>query len=99
MNGFEGARFPHIRYIDGSQSKKDRSGYYMGGEPDENHRVLIFGKEYNLSHLLYSPDRNTQREYVWTIKQDDKYYNVDPNNFGTIVDLRERRISQIIEND
>lgn len=99
MNGFEGARFPHIRYIDGSKSKKDRSVYYMGGEPDENHRRLIFGKEYSLSHLLYSPDRNTPREYVWTIKQDDKYYNVDPNNFGTIVDLRERRINQIIEND
>jgi hypothetical protein len=48
---------------------------------------------------LYSPDRNTPREYVWTVKQDDKYYNVDPNNFGTIVDLRERRINQILEND
>lgn len=68
----------------------------MGGEPDEN-SVLIVGKQYNISYVWFSPDRETKRKYVWSVKQDNKYYNVNPKNFGTVADLRERRINQILD--
>ena len=103
MNGFENVVFPHIRYIGGSKSKKDRSGYYMGGEPEENHSRLVVGKKYSLSYLWYSPDRNTPRYFVWVCKSEEinehganRYVNVDLKNFGSKADLRERRINEII---
>ena len=96
--------FPHVRYVGGSKSKKDRSGYYMGGEPEDNHGSLVVGKQYSLQYLWYSPDRNTPRKYVWACKSEEinehgsnRYANVDPKNFGTIADLRDRRITQIID--
>jgi len=102
--GFEELTFPHVRYIGGSKSKKDRSGYYMGGETEENHSRLVVGKQYSLFYLWYSPDRNTPRDYVWACKSEEmnehgtnRYANVDPKNFGTMADLRERRINQIID--
>ena len=49
--GFEELTFPHVRYIGGSKSKKDRSGYYMGGETEENHSRLVVGKQYSLFYL------------------------------------------------
>ena len=96
MSGFENLVFPHIRYVSGSISKKPKKGFYMGGEPDEN-SVLIVGKSYDLSYHWFSPDRETKRKYVWATKQDDKLYNVNPKNFGTIADLRDRRINQILD--
>ena len=54
-------------------------------------------KEYNISYHWFSPDRETKRKYVWVTKQDDKLYNVDPKNFGTLSDLRDRRINEILE--
>ena len=102
--GFEELAFPHIRYVGGPKSKKDISGYYMGGEPEENHGRLVVGKQYKISYLWYSPDKNTPRDYVWACKSEEisehgtnRYANVDPKNFGTIADLRERRINQIID--
>ena len=102
--GFEELSFPHVRYIGGSKSKKDRSGYYMGGETEENHSRLVVGKQYSLFYLWYSPDRNTPRYFVWTCKSEEinehgtnRYANVDPKNFGTKSDLRERRINQILD--
>ena len=102
--GFEELSFPHVRYIGGSKSKKDRSGYYMGGETEENHNRLVVGKQYSLFYLWYSPDKNTPRDYVWACKSEEiiehgnnRYANVDPKNFGTMADLRERRINQIID--
>lgn len=68
----------------------------MGGETDEN-SVLVVGKQYNISYVCFSPDRETKRKYVWSVKQDNKYYNVNPKNFGTVADLRERRINQILD--
>ena len=96
MSGFENLVFPHIRYVSGSINKKPKKGFYMGGEPDEN-SVLVVGKKYDISYVWFSPDRETKRKYVWSIKQDNKYYNVNPKNFGTIVDLRDRRINQILD--
>ena len=96
--------FPHVRYVGGSKSKKDISRYYMGGEPEENHGRLVVGKQYRLQYLWYSPDRNTTRKYVWACKSEEinehgfnSYANVDPKNFGTIADLRDRRINEIID--
>jgi hypothetical protein len=96
MSGFENLVFPHIRYVSGSISKKPKKGFYMGGEPDEN-SVLVVGKKYDISYVWFSPDRETKRKYVWSVKQDNKYYNVNPKNFGTIADLRDRRINQILD--
>ena len=96
MSGFENLVFPHIRYMSGSITKRPKKGFYMGGEPDEN-SVLVVGKQYNIRKIWFSPDRETYRKYVWSVKHDNKYYNVDPKNFGTIADLRERRINQILD--
>ena len=96
MSGFENLVFPHIRYMSGSITKRPKKGFYMGGEPDEN-SVLVVGKQYNISYVWFSPDRETKRKYVWSVKQDNKYYNVNPKNFGTVADLRERRINQILD--
>ena len=105
MNGFENVVFPHIKYITGPITKKSKKGFYMGGESEES-PTLIVGKEYELSYLWFSPSKEEKRRYVWSCKSEDlteygskKYANVNPKNFGTIVDLRERRINQIIEND
>lgn len=96
MNDFERLILPHIKYLPGRITKKAKTGYYMGGEPDEN-SVLVVGKEYNISYHWFSPDRETERKYVWVTKHDDKLYNVDPKNFGTLSDLRDRRINEILE--
>ena len=96
MSDFENLVFPHIRYMSGPIAKKAKTGHYMGGEPDEN-SVLVVGKQYNISYVWFSPDRETKRKYVWSVKQDNKYYNVNPKNFGTVADLRDRRINQILD--
>lgn len=97
MNGFENLVFPHIMYMIGPEVQQAKIGlFYMGGEPDEN-SDLIVGKSYDISNHWFSPDRETERKYVWTTKQDDKLYNVDPKNFGTLSDLRDRRINEILE--
>ena len=94
MSDFENVVFPHIRYMSGSINKQVKTGYYLGGEPDEN-SVLIIGKKYDISYLWFSPDRETKRKYVWSVKQDNKYYNVNPKNFGTIVDLRDKKLNSL----
>ena len=97
MSDFENVVFPHIRYMSGPDAKSAKIGlFYMGGEPDEN-SVLIVGKSYDLSNHWFAPDRETKRKYVWSVKQDNKYYNVNTKNFGTIADLRDRRINQILD--
>ena len=96
MDGFENLVFPHIRYMSGPDVKPKIGLFYMGGEPDEN-SVLVVGKQYNISYVWFSPDREAKRKYVWSVKQDNKYYNVNPKNFGTVADLRERRINQILD--
>jgi len=104
MSDFENVTFPHIKYITGSSTKKSKKGFYMGGEPEESHRALIVGKEYELNYVWFSPSREEKRKYVWACKSEElteygskKYANVNPKNFGTIADLRERRINQILD--
>jgi hypothetical protein len=97
MSDFENVVFPHIRYMGGPEVQNAKIGlFYMGGEPDEN-SILIVGKSYDLSNHWFAPNRETKREYVWSVKEDGKIYNVDPKNFGTIADLRDRRINQILD--
>jgi hypothetical protein len=99
---FEEINFPHIMYImyltdpDG-----ERIGlWYLGGEPEENHKRLTVGKLYNLSTRLYSPSRDTLRVRVWTTEDDEnrgKICKIKLENFGTLADLRNKKIEQIIE--
>ena len=103
MSGFENVVFPHIRYMSGPDKIKSKKGFYMGGEHEES-PTLIVGKEYELSYLWFSPNKEEKRRYVWTCKSEEmteygskKYANVDPKNFGTIADLRDRRINQILD--
>ena len=95
MSDFENLEFPHIRYIPGL-TKSAKTGYYMGGEPEEN-SILVVGKQYTLSYHWFSPNRVTERKYVWAIREGGEIYNVDQKNFGKIIDLRERRINQILD--
>lgn len=96
MSDFENVVFPHIRYMSGLDAKTAKIGlFYMGDEPDEN-SVLVVGKSYDIYNHWFAPNRETKREYVWSVKEGGKIYNVDPKNFGTIADLRERRINQIL---
>lgn len=94
MSDFENLTFPHIRYISGPQKKDSKNLFYMGGEPDVD---LIVGKEYTLCYAFFSPNRETKRKYVWYIKVDKTHYNVSLKNFGTIAELRDKKINQILE--
>jgi hypothetical protein len=103
MNGFENVTFPHIKYITGPITKKSKKGFYMGGEAEESPKLIV-GKEYELNYVWFSPSREEKRKYVCACKSEElteygskKYANVNPKNFGTIADLRERRINQILD--
>ena len=89
---------PHIMYI--SDRNGERIGlWYLGGESEENHKRLTVGKLYNLNTRLYSPSRDIERVRVWTTEDDDnrgKMCRVDLINFGTLSDLRDRKIDSII---
>jgi hypothetical protein len=89
---------PHIMYI--SDRNGERIGlWYLGGEPEENHKRLTVGKLYNLNTRLYSPSKDMERVRVWTTEDDDnrgKICRVDLINFGTLSDLRDRKIDSII---
>lgn len=102
--------FPHIRYINDPYCKVDSVylAHYLGGEPEENHSLLEVGKVYQISQVLYSPDKKTKRTKVWVVKVKEprkdqnqsaiieKYLRVQRSNFGTLEDLRDRKISQVI---
>ncbi len=102
MSDFENLTFPHVMYITGPITKKSKKGFYMGGESKETPKLIV-GKEYELNYLWFSPNKEEYRKYVWACKSEEltehgskKYVNVNPKNFGTIADLRERRINQIL---
>jgi len=96
---FEEINFPHIRYL--TDRDGERIGlWYLGGESEENHKRLTVGKLYNLSTRLYSPSRDTLRVRVWTTEDDEnrgKLCKIKLENFGTLADLRNKKIEQIIE--
>ena len=96
---FEDITFPHIMYI--SDPDGERIGlWYLGGEPEENHKRLTVGKLYNLNTRLYSPSRDIERVRVWSTEDDEnkgKLCKVKLENFGTLTDLRNRKIEQILK--
>jgi hypothetical protein len=99
---FEDFKLPHIRYISEmqSKSKEDRTLYYLGGEPDENHNRLTIGKIYEIRTASYSPISDVERVSVWICSDDEnkgKVCQIDPDNFGTFADLRDKKINKIIE--
>lgn len=96
---FEKIEFPHIMYI--SDPNGERIGlYYLGGETEENHNRLTVGKLYYLNTRLYSPSRDIERIRVWSTEDDEnkgKLCKVVLSNFGTLADLRNRKIEQILK--
>jgi hypothetical protein len=102
MNGFESLRIPHIKYISETQSKSkgERTLYYLGGEPEENHSRLTIGKQYVVRTASYSPSADIERVSVWLCSDDEnkgRLCRVNLNNFGTFADVRDRKIDQIIK--
>lgn len=94
MNGFENIVFPHILFFGLVQTLelKDRILIYKGGE-DYN---LIIGKEYILEEKNYSPNKETKRVAVWTIKnEDNEIVIVDKNNFTTLTGWREDKLNDL----
>ncbi len=95
--------FPHIRFVSPLDDNESYDLLYLGGESSENEQFLVLGQKYRIGRALYSPDRGTDRVLVWTcsIKNEDykfKYLCVDINNFGTIDQLRDKKIQTIIHN-
>ena len=98
---FDKIKFPHIKYISEiqSKSKEERTLYYLGGEPEENDSRLTIYKEYELRTASYSPSSDVYRVSVWICSDDEdkgKVCQINPNNFGTFADLRDKKINQII---
>ena len=102
MNGFESFKAPHIKFLSEYQDKdlSERTLYYLGGEPEENHLRLTIGKQYVVRTASYSPNSDIERISVWICSDDEnkgKVCMINLNNFGTFADLRNKKIEQIIE--
>lgn len=77
--------------------------YYLGGEAEENDGRLTIGKMYYLRTSSYSPSPDVDRVSVWLCN--DRYSGfpwrtigrVNRDNFGTLADLRSKKINQIME--
>lgn len=92
---FEHIHFPHILFFGLVQELelKDRILIYKGGEDYD----LIVGKEYIIEERNYSPNKETPRVAVWTVKdENNKIVIIDKNNFVTLIDFRNSRIDNII---
>lgn len=101
MNGFEDFRMPFIKYLSEHQNKseEERTLFYLGGEPEEIHSRLTVGKQYVIRTASYSPGPNDERTSVWVCSDDEgkgKLCQINPKNFGTAADIRERKIDQIL---
>ena len=99
---FDDIKLPHIRYIAEmqSKSKEERTLYYLGGEPDENHNRLTIGKIYEIRTASYSPISDVERISVWICSDDEskgKVCQIDTSNFGNLADLRNKKIDQILK--
>lgn len=93
--GFEHIKFPHIKFFGLIQTLKlkDRILIYKGGEEHN----LIVGEKYVIEERNYSPNKETPRVAVWTVKDEgDKIVIVDKSNFVTLTDFRDGRIDEII---
>ena len=101
---FDKLKFPHIKYISEiqSKSKEERTLYYLGGEPEENHNRLTVGKGYELRTASYSPSSDVARVSVWICSDDEnkgKVCQINLKNFGTFAELRNKKIDKIIKTD
>ncbi len=94
-------KLPHIKYISEIQtlSKEERTLYYLGGEPEMNNSRLTIGKCYEIRTSSYSPSSDIERVSVWICSDDEnkgKVCQINPKNFGTFADLRNKKIEQVI---
>ncbi len=99
---FDKLKFPHIKYISEIQqkSKEERTLYYLGGEPEFNHKRLTVGKVYELRTVSYSENSDIERVSVWICSDDEgkgKVCQIDTKNFGTFADLRNKKINEILK--
>ncbi len=99
---FEDLKFPHIKYLSEmqSKSKEERTLYYLGGEPDENNSRLTVGEIYEIRTASYSPSSDVGRASVWVCSDNEnkgKLCQINPINFGTFADVRNKKINQIID--
>ena len=98
---FDKLKFPHIKYISElqSKSKEERTLYYLGGEPEENHIRLTVGKGYELRTASYSPSSDVERVSVWICSDDEnkgKVCQINQKNFGTFAELRNKKIEEVL---
>jgi hypothetical protein len=99
---FNKIKLPHIKYISEmqSKSKEERTLYYLGGEPEENHNRLTVGKVYEIRTALYSPESDIKRVSVWICSDDEnkgKICQINTNNFNTFDELRNKKINMIFD--
>jgi hypothetical protein len=99
---FNKIKLPHIKYISEmqSKSKEERTLYYLGGEPDENHNRLTVGKIYEIRTASYSPISDIKRVSVWICSDDEnkgKICQINTNNFNTFDEFRNRKINMILD--
>ncbi len=99
---FDKIKFPHIKYISEiqSKSKEERTLYYLGGEPEENDSRLTIDKIYEIRTASYSTSSDVNRVSVWICSDDEnkgKVCQINPINFGTFADVRDKKIDQIIK--
>lgn len=92
--------FPHVKYLpdvlDNLENFKENL-FYFGGEPDKNHSRLTVGKQYNPYTVMYAENYSMERIRVYVCTGDDKSkLRVDIKNFGTVSDLRDRKINAIL---
>ena len=91
---------PHIKYLSEKQHKSysDRILYYLGGETEENHSRLDVGKRYELRTALYSESSNDDRVSVWIcMDKEVKVCRINPKNFGTFADIRNKKIEELLD--
>lgn len=99
---FDKLKFPHIKYISEMQtkSKKERTLFYLGGEPEENHNRLTIGKLYEIRTASYSESSDIERVSVWICSDDvrkGKVCQINIKNFGTFDDLRNKKIEEVLK--
>lgn len=107
-NNLDWLSFPHVRYIE-DPKELHKQLYYMGGEPEENHKVLTISKQYKLYTVLYAEHKEDKRKRTWVCADDEKSNTlegfkplrgktcrIDLKNFGTLSDLRDRKINEIL---
>ena len=93
-------KIPHIKYISEFQELpiSQRTFYYIGGEPEENHSRLTVGKKYLLRTASYSESRDIARVSVWICSDDENMVcRINPKNFGTFADIRNKKIEEVLD--